>query len=168
MNGLLRTCRFAILSAAVLAIGCTVPEGRPDQESISWGEQSPFAPLDLPAPNAMRTGSGRPGPDYWQQEVDYTIEAQVNTETHLLTGRESITYRNNSPDALPFIWLKLDANLCDPTSIASILNVPPLPFFGDVFDLGCRGGSGMTLERVAIGCMDLAGSWILRVGCRAE
>jgi hypothetical protein len=149
MISLPRIGRLVVASAALFAAGCTVPERQHDQELIGWGEQSPFASLDLPAPNSIRTGSGRPGPDYWQQEVDYAIEAQVNTETHVLMGRETITYRNNSPDALPFIWLKLDANRCDPSSIASILDVPPLPFFGDVFDLGCRGGSGMTLERVA-------------------
>ena len=156
MQGHQRACRLAFACAAVLGGGCTVPERQPDQEPIGWGEQSPFAPLDLPAPNAMRTGSGRPGPSYWQQEVDYAIEARVNTQTHVLTGTETITYRNNSPDALPFLWLKLDANRCDSTSIAALLDVPPLPFFGGVFDLGCRGGSGVTLERVTSGRRSLA------------
>jgi hypothetical protein len=119
------------------------------QESRGWAEWSPFSPLDLPAPNAIRTAAGRPGPDYWQQQVDYALEAEVRTDTHLLTGSGTVRYRNNSPDVLSFLWLKLDANLCDPSSKASVLNVPPLLFGEAVFDFSCRGGSGMTLDRVA-------------------
>jgi len=121
------------------------------QGTRGWTEQSPFRPLELPAPNTIRTGAGRPGPDYWQQKVDYELMVEVRTDSHLLTGTGTMRYQNNSPDALPFLWLKLDANLCDPNSVNSVLSVPPLLFGDAVFDFSCRGGTGMALERVASG-----------------
>jgi hypothetical protein len=116
-----------------------------------WTGRSPFRPLGLPAPNTIRTGAGRPGADYWQQKVDYVIRAGIDTDSQVLKGSENIRYKNNSPDDLPFLWLKLDANLCDPNSTAAVLDVPPLIFGDGVFDFTCRDGSGMTLEQVASG-----------------
>jgi hypothetical protein len=140
--------RASSLTIAMLALLCLLPQGGLAQDSPGWIEQSPFRPLDLPAPNTIRTGAGLPGPDYWQQQVDYTIEAMIETGTQQLMGRETVRYMNNSPHALPFLWLKLDANLCDAKSESAVLNVPPLLFGDAVFDFGCRGGSGMTLQRV--------------------
>ncbi len=120
------------------------------QQSKGWTE-SPFRPLGLPTPNALRTAAGRPGPDYWQQKVDYAIRARLTTDEHLLTGTETIRYHNRSPDTLAFLWLKLDANLCDPRSEAAVLSVPPLLFGDAVFDFSCQGGGGMTLEQVTMG-----------------
>ena len=66
---------------------------------------SPFRALDLPAANEMRTGSGRPGPRYWQQRADYRIQATLDVEKGELSGEETIRYGNNSPSALPYVWL---------------------------------------------------------------
>lgn len=60
--------------------------------------------------NRYRSASGVPGPDYWQNEVDYKIKATLNDTQHTLTGEITINYTNNSPDALPFIWLYLEQN----------------------------------------------------------
>ena len=65
---------------------------------------------ELPTPNSWRTASGAPGPGYWQQRADYEIEVELDEETHRITGSETITYRNNSPDALSYLWVQLDAN----------------------------------------------------------
>jgi hypothetical protein len=65
----------------------------------------------LPTPNTYRTGSGAPGQNYWQQRADYVINAELDDNTQMLTGSEKITYYNNSPDALTFLWLQLDQNL---------------------------------------------------------
>jgi hypothetical protein len=133
---------------AALAV-LTLPQPAAAQESPrGWTSRSPFRPLNLPAANTLRTGAGRPGPDYWQQQVDYAIEASVDTGSQLLMGSERIRYTNNSPDALAYLWLKLDANLCDPESITSVLDVPPLLFGDAVFDFSCTGGSEMALTRV--------------------
>ena len=66
---------------------------------------------EWPTPNSYRTGAGSPGPDYWQQQVDYVIETQLDTVTHVVNGTERITYHNNSPEALPFLWVQLDQNV---------------------------------------------------------
>ncbi|HVU84673.1 MAG TPA: hypothetical protein VHC50_07520, partial [Puia sp.] len=72
-----------------------------------------FEQLDqlLPTPNEYRTGSGAPGPKYWQQRADYVINAELHDDTQSITGSEVITYFNNSPDALKYLWLQLDQNI---------------------------------------------------------
>jgi len=64
----------------------------------------------LPTPNEYRTASGAPGPKYWQQRCDYDINCELDEKNLTLTGRERITYRNQSPDALQYLWLQLDEN----------------------------------------------------------
>jgi hypothetical protein len=64
----------------------------------------------LPTANEYRTASGAPGPKYWQQRVDYDIKATLDESKLLLTGAETITYYNNSPDVLTYLWLQLDEN----------------------------------------------------------
>ena len=64
----------------------------------------------LPTANEYRTASGAPGPKYWQQRVDYDIKATIDEKKLLLTGAETITYYNNSPDVLTYLWLQLDEN----------------------------------------------------------
>ena len=78
----------------------------------------PFRQLEeiLPTPTTTRTGSGAPGHEYWQQEVDYRIEVAIDDKAHRLQGRERVSYRNNSPDTLEYLWLQLDANIYGPTA----------------------------------------------------
>jgi hypothetical protein len=64
----------------------------------------------LPTPNEYRTASGAPGPKYWQQRADYDIKATLDEKKLLLTGSETVTYYNNSPDVLTYLWLQLDEN----------------------------------------------------------
>lgn len=64
----------------------------------------------LPTPNEYRTASGAPGPKYWQQRADYDIKATLDEKNLMLNGAETITYFNNSPDVLTYIWLQLDEN----------------------------------------------------------
>lgn len=61
--------------------------------------------------NEFRSASGYPGPKYWQNRADYDIVANLNDETNTVTGTVTITYKNNSPDKLPYLWLQLDQNL---------------------------------------------------------
>ena len=110
-------------------------------------DSSPFRPLDLPAPNQIRTGAGRPGPGYWQQRVDYRIRATLDPATHELRGRAAIHYVNRSPEALPYLWLHLEQNICAPGSVTSLLDQPPLVFLGTAFDFSCKGfAGGVTIE----------------------
>ncbi len=64
----------------------------------------------LPTPNEYRTASGAPGPKYWQQRADYNIKCELDEKLLKLTGSETITYYNNSPDVLTYLWLQLDEN----------------------------------------------------------
>ena len=64
----------------------------------------------LPTPNVYRTASGAPGHKYWQQQVNYDIEIKLDDKTQQLTGSETLSYQNNSPDTLRYIWLQLDQN----------------------------------------------------------
>lgn len=73
----------------------------------------------LPTPNSYRSASGAPGTAYWQQRADYVMDVEVNDETQVLTGKETITYHNNSPEAMTYLWLQLDQNLLAKNSIAS-------------------------------------------------
>ena len=81
-----------------------------------------FEQLDemLPTPNSYRTGSGAPGENYWQQRADYVITAELDDATQTLTASETITYFNNSPDALSFVWLQLDQNLFANNSMSNV------------------------------------------------
>ena len=65
---------------------------------------------DLPTPNVYRTGSGAPGHMYWQQQVDYTIKVTLDEAKRTITGSQTVTYKNNSPDTLTYLWLQLDQN----------------------------------------------------------
>jgi hypothetical protein len=64
----------------------------------------------LPTPNEYRTASGAPGSKYWQQRCDYDIVCELDEANRKLTGKETLTYFNNSPDVLTYLWLQLDEN----------------------------------------------------------
>ncbi|HWH51390.1 MAG TPA: M1 family metallopeptidase [Gemmatimonadaceae bacterium] len=133
---------FAILAAAMPALA--------QRQSVA--DSSHFRALDLPTPNEYRSGSGRPGPKYWQQRVDYRITAELDPAKNELRGRETIHYVNHSPDALPYLWLFVEQNLCEPNSVTNVLNQPPLSFLGTSFDFSCQGfNSAPKLESMTIG-----------------
>src|SRR3989449_1775933 len=105
-------------------------------------DTSPFRRLELSTPTLLREGSGRPGPAYWQQRVDYTIAVSLDTATHTIAGRETIRYTNRSPDTLTYIWLQLDQNLFRDDGRGAVLNPPDARFAAR----GFRGG--FVLDRV--------------------
>lgn len=70
----------------------------------------------LPTPNEYRTASGAPGNKYWQQKANYDINVSIDEANLKVIGTETITYINNSPDALDYLWLQLDENEHDPKS----------------------------------------------------
>lgn len=70
----------------------------------------------LPSPNSYRTASGAPGTDYWQNQADYEIAVELNDASQSITGSETITYYNNSPDQLSYLWVQLDQNMRAPDS----------------------------------------------------
>ncbi|RUT27572.1 peptidase M1 [Asaia sp. W19] len=81
-------------------------------QSMPLSMRPVFDTLVLPdAANIWRSGSGRPGPAYWQNRADYRIESRIDPDKAVLSGTETITYTNNSPDALDVLWLQLDQNM---------------------------------------------------------
>jgi hypothetical protein len=95
-----------------------------------------FARLNLPPGNLVRTADGRPGPEYWQQKVSYSITATLDTAAKRLSGHEQITYQNNSPLPLRHIYLQLDQNLFKHGSTGSLLFPAGSRFGGRNFDGG--------------------------------
>ncbi|MEI6947916.1 M1 family metallopeptidase [Paraflavisolibacter sp. H34] len=79
-----------------------------------------FNPLFYPQNgNDYRSASGEPGPKYWQNRADYRINCTLDPDRHFLSGDVEISYTNNSPDNLKFLWLQLDQNIFQDTSRGS-------------------------------------------------
>lgn len=76
-------------------------------------QEDKFRQLDevLPTPNGFRNASGAPGEKYWQQQADYEIDVELDDKLQKIIGSEKITYTNNSPDTLSYLWLQLDTNI---------------------------------------------------------
>jgi hypothetical protein len=111
---MIKNCsKSLLLFLGLLAGGYTVQ----GQESASpqtskYNSHEAFSPLFYTSNgNEYRSASGYPGPKYWQNRADYNITANLDEQTHNITGTVTITYKNNSPDQLPFLWLQLDQNL---------------------------------------------------------
>ena len=81
----------------------------------------------LPTPNEYRTASGTPGPKYWQQRCDYDIVCELDEPNRRLTGKETLTYYNNSPDVLTYLWLQLDENEHSNTNNSGYQNSSLMP-----------------------------------------
>ena len=73
-------------------------------------------------PDVYRSAGGVPGPAYWQNRADYVIDATIDTGPHVLHGRETITYTNNSPDPLDVLWMQLDQNIYRPDARAKFVS----------------------------------------------
>ncbi|WP_154852608.1 M1 family metallopeptidase [Cyclobacterium xiamenense] len=85
--------------------------------SVSWASaqvtennQDDFDDFMYKRGSAYRSASGIPGPDYWQNRADYSLEVSLDEDEHLLAGKVQISYTNNSPEPLPFIWIHLEQN----------------------------------------------------------
>jgi hypothetical protein len=100
---------FALSIAAIVACNTGFSQGI---QQTKGNYQDKFRQLDevLPTPNVYRNASGGPGHQYWQQEVDYSIQVTLDEDSQSLSGTETITYQNNSPDTLNYLWLQLDQN----------------------------------------------------------
>jgi len=105
-----------LVLAALFAFPLLSPHSAAAQQSPSSLNTSSFEPLAYPDPDTYRTGDGRPGEAYWQNEADYQIQVRLDTASHRVTGSETITYTNNSPHDLENLWVQLEQNLFDPDS----------------------------------------------------
>jgi len=81
-------------------------------QSSKYNAKEAFNPHFYPYPGTeYRSASGEPGPKYWQNRADYKIECTIDTVQHEIRGKQELTYTNNSPDQLKFLWLQLDQNI---------------------------------------------------------
>jgi len=105
---------FLMLFAAVLV----AQEQAQEASKEGHTNQSKFRQLyeEFSTPNNYRSASGAPGPDYYQQQADYKMEVTLDDKNAKIYGEETITYTNNSPDQLEFLWLQLDQNVRAKTS----------------------------------------------------
>jgi len=101
---------FTALFAACTCVGTVVAQDIHNNPGSNHGNKFEQLGTILTTPNEQRTASGAPGVKYWQQRADYDIKCELNEKNQKLTGAETITYYNNSPDPLDYIWLQLDEN----------------------------------------------------------
>ncbi|HJT74383.1 MAG TPA: M1 family metallopeptidase [Chitinophaga sp.] len=82
------------------------------QTTSKYDQHEAFSPLFYPSNgNEYRSATGAPGHKYWQNRADYAINVTLDTAKHSVSGIVNISYKNNSPDGLPFLWLQLDQNI---------------------------------------------------------
>jgi len=108
----MRTVRLAF--SIVLSAMCTI------SFTQQFGNPNKFKQLEeLATPNTYRTASGAPGHEYWQQHADYDIDITLDDSEQRIYGEETVTYYNNSPDVLSYLWIQLDQNMREKNSLRS-------------------------------------------------
>lgn len=99
-----------LLLASILLCGSSFAQDQ-KQKDTEWEQKFEQLGTILPTPNTYRTASGAPGTDYWQQKADYKMDIVLDDNNQSITGSETITYFNNSPDDLEYLWVQLDQNV---------------------------------------------------------
>lgn len=102
--------KLSLLFALVLLIMFSHAQNIMNNPTSNHGNKFEQLGTILPTPNEYRTASGAPGNKYWQQRCDYNIKCELDEKNLKLIGDETITYYNNSPDVLNYLWLQLDEN----------------------------------------------------------
>jgi hypothetical protein len=102
--------KIALMVSSVLLVAGASAQNIMNNPTSNHGNKFEQLGTILPTPNEYRTASGAPGPKYWQQRADYDIKCELDETGLKLKGAETVTYYNNSPDVLTYIWLQLDEN----------------------------------------------------------
>ncbi len=102
--------------------------------------QNRFAQLgeELPTPNEYRNAAGAPGHAYYQQKADYDIEVRLDDENQRIYGEEEITYTNNSPDHLEYLWIQLDQNMRAQDSDSKLITIEKMEDFRSIGDVASK------------------------------
>ncbi|MGB3606391.1 MAG: M1 family metallopeptidase [Psychroserpens sp.] len=109
----MRLLKLLCLSVAFMSLSVMAQDQKQNERKPGHTNENKFKQLyeEFATPNMFRTGSGAPGPAYYQQQADYKMDIEINDETAVLSGNETITYTNNSPDVLTYLWVQLDQNV---------------------------------------------------------
>ena len=118
--------KILLLNLLLLVITITTKAQIQNNAASNHGNKFEQLGTILATPNEQRTASGAPGPKYWQQRVDYDIKCELDEPNNKLTGTETITYFNNSPDVLPYFWMQLDENQHNTVNNANYQNQNPM------------------------------------------
>jgi hypothetical protein len=120
-------------------------------KKASWEDKFKQLGPELATPNDQRTASGAPGNAYWQQRADYNMNISIDDSTQTLYGEEVITYFNNSPDALPYLWMQLDQNAFAKNSdsyLVEQMKIEESVSYNDLVDLNPWYDGGFKLDYV--------------------
>jgi hypothetical protein len=118
---------FTITGLLCLVAGVVSAQNIQNNPGSNHGNKFEQLGTILPTPNEQRTASGAPGVKYWQQRADYNIKCELDEKNLSLKGSETITYTNNSPDPLTYIWLQLDENEHSATQNANYQDATKMP-----------------------------------------
>jgi hypothetical protein len=151
-----QTKQFLLLVMAVAAL-CNGVHAQNIQNNPGANHGNKFEQLGtiLPTPNEYRTASGAPGPKYWQQRCDYDIKCELDEANLKLTGSETITYFNNSPNTLTYLWLQMDENQHSSVKNANYQNSNTMPkqlnaaMVDRVAEMKTDNGYGFNITKIA-------------------
>ena len=118
---------FTTVLVAVGMLGTCCAQDIQNNPGSNHGNKFEQLGTILSTPNEQRTASGAPGTKYWQQRADYNIKCELDEKNQKLTGSETITYFNKSPDPLTYIWLQLDENEHSTINSANYQNSSLMP-----------------------------------------
>lgn len=113
-----------------------------------------FAQLgeEIPTPNEYRNAAGAPGHAYYQQKADYKIDVRLDDAAQRITGEETITYTNNSPESLEYLWIQLDQNMRAKGSDRELITIERMEDFRSIDDVLNRSfefDGGFKIEEVS-------------------
>ena len=120
----MKTLQYLLYSLLFVSISAYAQNEIKPERKPGHTNQNKFKQLydEFATPNMFRTGSGAPGPGYYQQQADYKMDIEIDDENARLYGDETITYTNNSPDVLTYLWVQLDQNMRARDSKTPLIN----------------------------------------------
>jgi len=136
-------------AAALFLVTAFTASAQSQPDSIKYDHNAVFGPIVWPTTTGdTRSAGGEPGQHYWQNRADYQIRATLNEASPdtTITGEVTVTYTNNSPDNLDYLWMQLDQNLFKPDSRGAAT----VPLGGDRFDVKGFTKGGYHIESVAV------------------
>ena len=138
--------------APVLSMLISLPSANAAIKQTKGDFEDKFRQLDevLPTPNVYRNAAGEPGHQYWQQKVDYDIDVKLLEDKRRIEASETITYHNNSPDTLKYLWIQLDQNKFRDDSMSALTTT-----FGGIGNRGpaTKAASGDAPAKLSMGAL---------------